>query len=117
MNPKVRQFVYATAALIAGPVVSSGQSQNGPPDHPSVVVRGVTYTPRSILARNRGTPVDEDTQLPPHKIIGNVYYVGTRTLSSYLIVTSAGNILMDSGYEHSVRGVVQKSVTDLGFKF
>src|SRR5256712_13823509 len=59
----------------------------GPPDHPSVTVQGRTYTPRSILARNMGTPEDQTTQFPPHKIIGNIYYVGTRTLSSFLIVT------------------------------
>ncbi len=53
---------------------------------------------------------------PPHKIIGNIYYVGTKTLSSFLIVTPAGNILMDSTYERNVP-VIQKSVADLGFKF
>src|SRR5437660_11685255 len=88
----------------------------GPPDHPSVTVQGRTYTPRSILARNMGTPEDQTTQFPPHKIIGNIYYVGTRTLSSFLIVTPQGNILIDSTYERNVK-TIEKSVTDLGFKF
>src|SRR5437773_1620487 len=88
----------------------------GPPDHPSVTVRGQSYTPRSILARNMGTDEDQTTAFQPHKIIGNIYYVGTRTLSSFLIVTPAGNILIDSTYERNVP-TIQKSVEQLGFKF
>jgi metallo-beta-lactamase class B len=91
-------------------------AQGGGPDHPSITVHGQVYTPRSILARNMGTDADQTTQFPPHKIIGNIYYVGTKTLSSFLIVTPQGNILMDSTYERNVP-VIQKSVSDLGFKF
>src|SRR6476660_8332924 len=91
-------------------------AQQGGPDHPSVTVRGQVYTPRSILARNMGTSEDQTTQFPPHKIIANIYYVGTKTLSSFLIVTPQGNILLDSTYERNVP-VIQKSVSDLGFKF
>jgi len=94
----------------------STHAQQGGPDHPSVTVRGQTYTPRSILSRNMGTAEDQTTQFPPHKIIGNIYYVGTKTLSSFLIVTPQGNILIDSTYERNVP-VIQKSVADLGFKF
>src|SRR5262249_39488638 len=47
---------------------------------------------------------------------GNIYYVGTRTLSSFLIVTPAGNILLDSTYERNVP-TIRKSVEQLGFKF
>src|SRR5438046_10035057 len=67
----------------------------GPPDHPSVTVQGRTYTPRSILARNMGTPEDPTTQFPPHKSIGNIWYLGTGTPSPFLIVTPQGNILND----------------------
>jgi len=81
-----------------------------------VVVSGQTYTPRSILARNMGSDDDQTTAFPPHKIIGNVYYVGTRTLSSFLITTPAGHILINSTYERNVR-TIAKSVEQLGFKF
>src|SRR6266478_4171134 len=87
-----------------------------PPDHPAVTVKGQTLTPRSILSRNMGTPQDQETAFPPHKIIGNIYYVGTKTLSSFLIVTPQGNILIDSTYERNVP-TIEKSVTQLGFKF
>jgi metallo-beta-lactamase class B len=117
MKQSSGQLVWLLAALLAGPALNTSHAQNALPDHPVVTVHGQTWNPRAILARNRGTPEDEDTQLPPHKIIDNLYYVGTRTLSTYLIVTPAGNIMIDSGYEHSVRPVVQKSVEQLGFKF
>lgn len=115
MRKRTRQSFLA-AALIAGPIASVEYAQNGPPDHPVVTVNGHSYTPRSILARNRGTEEDENTPLGPFKIIGNVYYVGTRTLSTYLISTPAGLIMIDSGYEHSVR-TLRKSVEKLGFKY
>jgi metallo-beta-lactamase class B len=86
------------------------------PDHPAVTIKGRTFTPRSILARNMGTPEDQSTAFPPHKIIGNIYYVGTRTLSSFLVVTPQGNILIDSTYERNVP-VIEKSVKQLGFQF
>ena len=86
------------------------------PDHPAIRVQGRTYTPQSILSRNMGSTEDQTTQFPPHKIIGNIYYVGTRTLSSFLVVTPQGHILIDSTYERNVP-TIQKSVEQLGFKF
>ena len=106
--------LLAASALVPA---SIALAQNAPPpDHPAVTVKGQTYTPRSILARNMGTPEDQTTQFPPHKVIGNIYYVGTKTLSSYLITTPQGNILINSTYERNVP-VIQKSVADLGFRF
>src|SRR3979409_1006145 len=105
------------AVVIVGvsPQVVDAQGQP-PPAHPVITVRGQTYTPRSILARNMGTPEDQNTAFPPHKIIGNVYYVGTRTLTSFLVVTPQGGILINSTYERNVP-TIQKSVEQLGFKF
>lgn len=53
---------------------------------------------------------------PPHKIMDNMYYVGTKELATFLFVTPAGNILMNSDYESSVP-VIKASVEKLGFKF
>jgi metallo-beta-lactamase class B len=53
---------------------------------------------------------------PPHKIAGNLYYVGTNQLSSYLITTPEGHILVNSSYEESVP-VIRTAVEKLGFKF
>jgi metallo-beta-lactamase class B len=106
-------FVIAVFAL--GPSATQARAQNAP-DHPTIVIQGHPYTPRSILSRNMGTPEDQTAQFPPHKIVGNVYYVGTKTLSSFLVVTPQGNILIDTTYERNVR-TIQKSVEQLGFKF
>jgi len=108
------RLLIACLSLLA---VSAGTSQAQPqPDHPAVTVRGQIYTPRSILARNMGTEEDQTTPFTPHKIVGNVYYVGTRTLSSFLVATPQGHILIDSTYERNVPGI-QKSVEQLRFKF
>ena len=104
------------AILLAVSAVTSRAQGQPQPDHPAVTVRGQVYTPRSILARNMGTEEDQTTPFTPHKIIGNVYYVGTRTLSSFLVTTPQGHILIDSTYERNVPGI-QKSVEQLGFKF
>ena len=115
----VMLVAFFSAAAVVGQTVSSGAAQPASPppaDHPEVTVHGRKFTPQSILARNMGTPEDQITQFPPHKIIGDLYYVGTRTLSSFLIVTSQGNILINSTYERNVP-TIKKSIEQLGFKF
>ena len=116
MRTRAVMSVALSTCVCAGGVAVAQQRGQGPADHPKVTVNGHTYTPASILARNMGTLEDQETQFPPHKIIGNVYYVGTRTLSSFLIVTPQGHILMDSTYERNVP-TIRKSVEQLGFKF
>jgi metallo-beta-lactamase class B len=96
---------------------NASHAQNPPPpDHPAVTVNGKTYTPRSILARNMGSEADRYTAFPPHRIVGNIYYVGTNTLSSFLVTTPQGHVLIDSTYERNVL-TIEKSVAQLGFKF
>ena len=102
----MRAIIAAAALALAGQAVV---------DRPSVTVKGQTYTPASILARNMGTVEDQETAFPPHKIIGNIYYVGTRTLSSFLITTPEGHILVDTTFERNA-GVIRKSIESLGFK-
>lgn len=115
----IRVMLIVCITAVSGACVKPGWAQTAtstPADHPEIVVHGSKYTPRSILARNMGTPEDQTAQFPPHKIIGNLYYVGTRTLSSFLIVTPQGNILINSTYERNVL-TIKKSVEQLGFKF
>jgi metallo-beta-lactamase class B len=114
---RLGSYTCLLGAVVLGPGVETSLAQGQPPaDHPAVTVRGQTYTPRSVLARNMGSEADRTTQFPPHKVIGNIYYVGTTTLSSFLVVTPQGNILIDSTYERNVP-TIAKSVADLGFKF
>lgn len=53
---------------------------------------------------------------PPHKIIGNVYYVGSDQLASFLITTPEGHILVNSSFETTVP-VIRAAVEKLGFTF
>ena len=56
------------------------------------------------------------TPLEPFKIAGNLYYVGSRDLASYLIVTKDGNILINANLETSPPQI-RHSVEQLGFKW
>ena len=55
-------------------------------------------------------------RVEPAHIIANIYYVGTNGVSSFLIVTPAGHILIDSGFNQSVP-IIRENVTQLGFRF
>jgi metallo-beta-lactamase class B len=52
---------------------------------------------------------------PAFKLIGNVYWVGTYDLSTYLITTDAGHILINTGFEDTVPLIV-RGVEELGFE-
>jgi metallo-beta-lactamase class B len=57
---------------------------------------------------------DWTTPLPPFRIADNIYYVGSKDLASYLVVTAKGDILINSSLESSP-ALIQKSVEQLGF--
>jgi metallo-beta-lactamase class B len=105
----------ALAVLALGAHAQQAANANREPE-PQISVDGYTYTQLQLFQRNVGAADDQSTQFPPHKIIGNIYYVGTASLASFLVVTPQGNILIDSTYERNV-AVIQKSVEQLGFKF
>jgi metallo-beta-lactamase class B len=53
---------------------------------------------------------------PPFRIAGNLYYVGSKGLASYLITTPNGNILINSDLEANVP-MISASIEKLGFHF
>jgi metallo-beta-lactamase class B len=53
---------------------------------------------------------------PPHRVIGNIYYVGTNYLASFLITSNEGHILINPNFEESVP-LLEASVEKLGFHF
>jgi metallo-beta-lactamase class B len=59
---------------------------------------------------------DWTTPIAPFKIADNLYYVGSKDLASYLVVTPAGDILINSSLEASVP-LIRRSVEQLGFHF
>jgi len=56
------------------------------------------------------------TRHAPFRIVGNVYYVGSKDLASYLITTSQGDILINSNLASSVP-LIRKNIEALGFHF
>lgn len=51
----------------------------------------------------------------PFQIVGNVYYVGVAGVSSFLITTPEGHILIDTGFEMTVPRITN-SLAQLGFR-
>ena len=71
---------------------------------------------REMFSRNVGSAEQQRAQFPPHRIAGNLYYVGSESLASFLIATPAGHILINTNWEDSVE-TLRTSVEDLGFNF
>lgn len=53
--------------------------------------------------------------VPPRHLFANVHYVGAVGVSSFLITTPEGHILLDTGFEDTVP-IIQRGVEQLGFK-
>ncbi len=51
----------------------------------------------------------------PFRIIGNIYYVGASDVTSFLITTPEGHILLDSGFAETVPQIKQ-NIAALGFR-
>jgi metallo-beta-lactamase class B len=70
----------------------------------------------AVVVAARAQQPEWTQPLPPYRIAGNLYYVGSKDLASYLIVTPQGDILINSSLQSSVP-LIKKSVEQLGFKF
>jgi metallo-beta-lactamase class B len=67
------------------------------------------------LQANKNFPANWTNPIAPFKIAGNVYYVGTEDLASYLIATPAGSILIETGVDPNV-DLIARNIAALGFK-
>ncbi|HVF47100.1 MAG TPA: subclass B3 metallo-beta-lactamase [Pyrinomonadaceae bacterium] len=67
------------------------------------------FTQQTEEDRNANRPVK------PFRIIGNVYYVGASEVTSFLITTPKGHLLIDSGFAETVPQIRENLIT-LGFK-
>ena len=56
-----------------------------------------------------------DGPYPAHKVVGNIYYVGSNDLAIYLVATPKGHMLINTGFDETVP-LIQASVKSLGFK-
>jgi metallo-beta-lactamase class B len=70
-----------------------------------------------VVAKAQLTPEWQSWNNPvqPVRIIGNIYYVGASDVSSFLITTPKGHILIDGGFDETVP-LIQAGMKQLGFK-
>ncbi|MFN4365810.1 subclass B3 metallo-beta-lactamase [Chryseobacterium hispalense] len=61
-------------------------------------------------------PKEWSQSYEPFRIAGNLYYVGTYDLASYLVVTDKGNILINTGLADSLP-IIKNNIKKLGFKY
>ncbi|MDQ1138865.1 subclass B3 metallo-beta-lactamase [Pedobacter agri] len=72
------------------------------------------------MAQNVTEPVNSPKEwsqkTEPFRIAGNLYYVGTYDLASYLVVTNQGNILINTGLANSLP-IIKENIKSLGFDY
>lgn len=100
--------VAALLILVSVPSVARAQMQN-PANLPHLM-------PDDLFRRNLGGDGDMDRRFPPHKIMDNLYFVGTVSLGSFLLVTPEGNILINTCFNRTVP-LIRQSIEELGFDF
>jgi len=56
----------------------------------------------------------QNQPIPPFRVLGNVYYVGASDVTSFLIATSAGLIVLDGGFVQTAPQIL-RNLRALGF--
>jgi metallo-beta-lactamase class B len=109
-----RSLLLCIAA--AGLSVISLRAQRAPAGLPAVPKETLPpiLTPWEMVDTH--TRQNDNRAFPPHRVIGNVYYVGTEDYASFLITSDQGHILINPDFEDSV-ALIQDSVQKLGFRF
>jgi len=81
------------------------------------IVNKIFSAERRTASQQALSQVLKDWSLPfePRRIIGNIYYVGSNLISSFLIVTPKGHILIDTGHTQLLPQV-EANIEKLGFK-
>ena len=81
---------------------------------------GAAETPRALPAAPNAAWVKRlfdgwRAPVPPRHLFGNIHYVGSIGVSSFLITTPEGHLLLDTGFDDTVP-IIQRGVEQLGFK-
>ncbi|HEY7546370.1 MAG TPA: subclass B3 metallo-beta-lactamase [Blastocatellia bacterium] len=74
----------------------------------------VLLIPALAFAQSDPTSREWNRPVKPYRVIGNIYYVGAAEVSSYLITTPQGHILLDSGFAETVP-LIRENLAKLGF--
>lgn len=76
-----------------------------------VLAAGLFFAPLAAGAQSG----PENQPVSPFHIIGNIYYVGASDVTSFLIVTRAGDILLDGGFRETAPQI-ERNIVKLGFE-
>jgi metallo-beta-lactamase class B len=70
-----------------------------------------------IPAHAQADPTSRSWNRPvePYRIVGNLYYVGASDITSYLIATPEGHILLDGGFVETAP-IIEANIKKLGFR-
>jgi metallo-beta-lactamase class B len=82
---------------------------------PSVICALLMVAAGSVRAHTQEQLAAGNEPVAPFRIIGNVYYVGASDVTSFLIVTPAGDILLDGGLAQTAPQI-EANIQSLGFK-
>ena len=83
--------------------------------------QGLRWCAAAAVALTLGSPLraqdppEWSRPTQPFRIVGNVYWVGTHDLSSYLITSPKGHIVINTGLADSVP-LIRASIEDLGYR-
>jgi len=67
------------------------------------------------LAQNSETDKVWNQPVEPFRIVGNVYYVGAAEVTSFLVTTPKGHILLDAGMQ-ATAPQIERNIERLGFR-
>lgn len=123
-EPLIRLATVASLLGIGGASLAQSASQSAPQvvlpssvdsaagDFPAL--RGLCAAPRATSMAGRASPTDL-TPMTPTRVFDNLYFVGSRSLSSWAITTSRGIILIDAlRNAEEARNVIEPSLRSLG---
>jgi len=68
-----------------------------------------------MLAQYTPAQPGQNDAVEPFRIIGNIYYVGASEVTSYLITSPEGHILLDGGFPETAP-IIERNIQKLGFK-
>ncbi len=68
-----------------------------------------------LLAQDAAERIAWNRPIKPFRVAGNIYYVGVTGVSSFLITSAQGHILLDSGLPETVP-FIERNVKQLGFR-
>jgi metallo-beta-lactamase class B len=66
-------------------------------------------------AASAGIPADWTRPIEPFRVVGDVYYVGTKGLGAYLITSPSGHVLLDATLAQNAPQV-ERNIEKLGFR-